>query len=92
LENDLGPVEWKSEAENFIDWAAFWETFRECLSKLPALVGDEFMLREMEEMETAQSCQTLRIRRITSGCARTALRECLELNWFENKPKLRSDA
>ena len=47
---DLGPAEWKSEAEVLMDRTEFWQTFRDCLSKLPARVADVFMLREMEEM------------------------------------------
>ena len=82
-------------SQKFIDRAEVWETFRDCLSKLPARVGDVFMLREMEEMETAQICQALRISQnnlwVMLHRARMALRECLELNWFENKPKLRTD-
>jgi RNA polymerase sigma-70 factor, ECF subfamily len=93
--HDLGPAEWKSKTEVLMDRAEFWETFRDCLSKLPARVGDVFMLREMEEMETAQICQALRISQnnlwVMLHRARMALRECLELNWFENKPKLRTD-
>src|SRR5215471_20789688 len=91
--HDLGPSEWEAEAE-FIDRAEFWQIFRDCLSKLPARVGDVFMLREMEEMETAQICQALKISQnnlwVMLHRARMALRECLELNWFENKPKLGS--
>lgn len=93
--HDLGPAEWKSEAEVVMDRAEFWKTFRDCLSKLPARVGDVFMLREMEEMETAQICEALRISKnnlwVMLHRARMALRECLELNWFENKPKLETD-
>jgi RNA polymerase sigma-70 factor (TIGR02943 family) len=90
--HELGPAEWKSEAEVVMDRAEFWKTFRDCLSKLPARVGDVFMLREME---TAQICEALRISQnnlwVMLHRARMALRECLELNWFENKPKLETD-
>src|SRR5271169_5805468 len=62
---------------------------------LCARVGDVFMLREMEEMETAQICQAMRISQnnlwVMLHRARMALRECLELNWFENEPKLKTD-
>ena len=90
--HDPGPAEWKSEAEVLMDRTEFWQTFRDCLSKLPARVADVFMLREMEEMETTQICQALRISQnnlwVMLHRARMALRECLELNWFENRPKL----
>jgi len=84
--HDLGPAEWELGTEALMDRAEFWVTFRECLSKLPARVGDVFMLREMEEMETGQICQALRISQnnlwVMLHRARMALRECLELNWF----------
>jgi len=58
--HELGPSEWKAGAE-VMDRAEFWETFRACLSNLSARVGAAFMLREMEEMDTAQICQASRI-------------------------------
>jgi RNA polymerase sigma-70 factor, ECF subfamily len=76
--------------EALMDRAEFWVTFRDCLAKLPARVADVFMLREMEEMETAQICQAFRISQnnlwVMLHRARMALRECMELNWFENRP------
>lgn len=39
----------------------FWETFRDCLAKLPQRVADVFMLQEVEEMETSQICEALNI-------------------------------
>jgi DNA-directed RNA polymerase specialized sigma24 family protein len=44
-----------------LDHKEFWETFRSCLDKLPQRVADVFMLREMEELETAQICEALKI-------------------------------
>jgi RNA polymerase sigma-70 factor, ECF subfamily len=92
--HDLGPSEWKAEAE-FMDRVEFWEIFRGCLSKLPARVGDVFMLREVEQMTTVQTCQALKISQnnlwVMLHRGRMALRECLESNWFENKPKLQTD-
>jgi RNA polymerase sigma-70 factor (TIGR02943 family) len=88
--HDLGPAEWESETEALMDRAEFWVTLRECLSKLPTRVADVFMLREMEEMEAAQICQALAISQnnlwVMLHRARMALRECMELNWFGNKP------
>ena len=90
--HDLGPGEWKPKAEAVLDRKEFWETFRSCLDKLPQRVADVFMLREMEEMDTAQICAALRISQnnlwVMLHRARMALRECLELNWFEKKPRM----
>jgi RNA polymerase sigma-70 factor, ECF subfamily len=60
------------------------------LSKLPPRVADVFMPREMEEMEAAQNLPGLQISQnnlwVMLHRARMALRECMELNWFGNKP------
>jgi RNA polymerase sigma-70 factor (TIGR02943 family) len=93
--HDLGPAEWKPDLEATLDRKEFWETFRSCLDKLPQRVADAFMLREMEEMETAQICEALGISQnnlwVMLHRARMALRECLELNWFERKPRMNAE-
>jgi Sigma-70, region 4 len=47
--------------EAALDRKDSWETFRSCLDKLSARVADVFVLREMEQMDTAQTCEALRI-------------------------------
>ncbi|HZC34660.1 MAG TPA: sigma-70 family RNA polymerase sigma factor [Chthoniobacterales bacterium] len=90
--HELGPTQWKPDPEAVLDRKEFWVTFRSCLDKLPPRVADVFMLREIEQMDTAQICEALRISQnnlwVMLHRARMALRECLELNWFERKPKL----
>ena len=90
--HDLGPAEWEPNPKAALDRKEFWETFRSCLDKLPERVADVFMLREMEEMDTGQICEALRISQnnlwVMLHRARMALRECLELNWFEKKPRI----
>ena len=85
--HERGPLEWRPEADVVMHRAEFWETFRNCLSKLPVRVADVFILREMEEMETEQICRDLNISpnnlRVMLHRARMALRECLEMNWFK---------
>jgi DNA-directed RNA polymerase specialized sigma24 family protein len=86
--HDLGPSEWKAEA-------GVLEIFADRVSKLPAREADAFMLHEIEAMKTAQICQALRISQnnmwVMLHPVRMPLRECLEVSWFENKPKLRTD-
>jgi len=93
--HDLGPAEWKPDPEAVLDRKEFWETFRSCLDKLPQRVADVFMLREIEQMETAQICEALKISQnnlwVMLHRARMALRECLELNWFERKPRMNAE-
>ena len=87
--HDLGSLEWKPEAEAVMHWGEFWETFKNCLGKLPQRVADVFMLREMEEMETEQICEALNISPnnlwVMLHRARMALRECLKINWFKEQ-------
>jgi RNA polymerase sigma-70 factor (ECF subfamily) len=94
--HELGPAEWKPDPEAALDRKEFWKMFGSCLDKLPARVAAVFVLREMEHMDTAQICEVLRISQnnlwVMLHRARMALRECLELNWFERKPKLASQA
>jgi RNA polymerase sigma-70 factor (ECF subfamily) len=94
--HELGPAEWKPDPEAALDRKEFWKMFGSCLDKLPARVAAVFVLREMEQMDTAQICEVLRISQnnlwVMLHRARMALRECLELNWFERKPELASQA
>lgn len=91
--HDLGPHEWRPEADEVMHKAEFWQTMRDCLSKLPQRVADVFMLREMEDVPGKEICTMLRISEsnlwVMLHRARMALRECLEINWFDkmNPPK-----
>jgi RNA polymerase sigma-70 factor (ECF subfamily) len=86
-----GPKEWRPESDEVMHKGEFWQTMRDCLGKLPRRVGDVFMLREMEGIPSKEICQTLNITEsnlwVMLHRARMALRECLEMNWFENKGK-----
>jgi RNA polymerase sigma-70 factor (TIGR02943 family) len=83
-----GPKEWKPEAEEVMHRDEFWQTMRDCLSKLPERVATVFMMREMDEVGTKEICAMLAISDsnlwVMLHRARMALRECLAINWFEN--------
>jgi RNA polymerase sigma-70 factor (TIGR02943 family) len=87
-----GPKEWKPEADEVMHRDEFWQTMRDCLSKLPERVATVFMMREMDEIESKEICATLAISDsnlwVMLHRARMALRECLARNWFEN-PEVR---
>jgi len=84
-----GPKEWKPEADEVIHRAEFWQTMRDCLDKLPERIANVFMLREMEEVESKAICSMLSISEsnlwVMLHRARMALRECLEINWFNRE-------
>jgi RNA polymerase sigma-70 factor (TIGR02943 family) len=85
--HDLGPHEWKPEADEVMHKAEFWQTMRGCLSKLPQRVADVFMLREMDDVPGREICDMLNITEsnlwVMLHRARMALRECFEINWFD---------
>ena len=77
----LGPHEWRPEADEVMHKGEFWQTMRDCLSKLPQRVADVFMLGEMDNMPSKEICKTLSISEsnlwVMLHRARMALRECL---------------
>lgn len=83
-----GPREWRPEPEVVMHRDDFWQTMRDCLSKLPERVATVFMMREMDEVASKEICAMLSISEnnlwVMLHRARMALRECLATNWFEN--------
>ncbi|MGL4398775.1 MAG: sigma-70 family RNA polymerase sigma factor [Luteolibacter sp.] len=80
-----GPKVWQ-ESEAVTYRGEFWQTMRECMDKLPPRVADVFVMREMDGEDTPVICETLGISQsnlwVMLHRARMALRECLEINWF----------
>ena len=68
----------------------FFRVMEICLEKLPARIARIFMMREWLELETDEICKELNISSANAWVmlyrARVRLRECLELNWFGNRP------
>ena len=85
---DCGPQEWPGPGAS-LDSETFWQTFRDCSSKLPKNVAIVFNLRELDGLEGKEICALLNISEsnlwVMLHRARMALRRCLEINWFEKK-------
>jgi len=83
-----GPKEWRPEPDEVMHREDFWQTMKDCLSKLPERVATVFMMREMDDVESKEICAILAISEnnlwVMLHRARMGLRECLALNWFEN--------
>jgi RNA polymerase sigma-70 factor (ECF subfamily) len=64
----------------------FWAAFTGCLSKLPDRLAHAFVLREMDEEDTAEICKALEITPtnlwVMLHRARLRLWRCLEIHWF----------
>jgi RNA polymerase sigma-70 factor (ECF subfamily) len=87
---EAAPKPWGvGEQVESLDKEAFWKVMGGCLDKMPKRVGDVFLLREMEERSTEEICKSLSVTPnnlwVMLHRARTALRQCLEVNWFEQE-------
>jgi RNA polymerase sigma-70 factor (ECF subfamily) len=82
---ESAPKEWAA-AGAALDRSAFWAAFHECSGKLPTKVAQVFLLREIDEVESGEICETLGISQsnlwVMLHRARLALRRCLETHWF----------
>lgn len=92
---ELAPSEWDCAGAE-LDREAFWKVFHHCASRLPDKIAKVFLLRELDDLSTEEICATLTI---TPGNlwvmlhrARTALRRCLEDNWFDGDCRGREES
>ena len=85
--HEEGPHDWQPDAAEVMEKGEFWQTMRDCLSKLPQRIADVFSMREMEDVPSKEICALLAISEsnlwVMLHRARMALRECLEMNWFD---------
>lgn len=84
--HEVGPEEWNSHPAIELDNEAFWAAFNECASKLPPNIARVFLMREMDDVPSAEICELMNISPnnlwVMLHRARMALRRCLEANWF----------
>ena len=82
----IHPPQWENNPVQHYEQKEFLDILFDCLTTLPQRIAQIFMLREMEGMKTEEICQVMEV--TATNCwtmlyrARTALRSCLELNWF----------
>lgn len=79
---------WIPQPDELLEKKEFWKVFYKCSEKLPKTAADAFVLREVEKMESNEICAILNITLsnlwVLLHRARLQLRECLEINWFQN--------
>jgi RNA polymerase sigma-70 factor (ECF subfamily) len=75
--------------EKALEDREFWEVLDRCLGRLPDSLAAVFVLRELEELDTAELQRTLNLSetnvRVRLHRARLMLRECLEKHWFAER-------
>jgi RNA polymerase sigma-70 factor, ECF subfamily len=83
-ESRLDP--WDASTGNTFENEEFWGVFRGCLEKLPASLGQVYLLREIDQCAPETICESFNISRKNLAVrifrARAALRDCLDRNWF----------
>ena len=82
-----GPEKWKTSPKGLFEQKEFLKILYACLEELSKRMARAFVLREMDGLSTEEICNVLNIS--ATNCwvilyrARTLLRQCLEVNWFE---------
>jgi RNA polymerase sigma-70 factor (TIGR02943 family) len=82
------PAKWGNPDQD-LDQKQFMTVLDACVTKLPAVQGRLFLMREWLELDAEEVCKELGITAtnlyVQLHRARLRLRECLELNWFGQK-------
>jgi len=77
---------WSGDPARILEDQEFWQVFHECVGKLPDKLAEAFSLRELREHSTDEICEMLGVTAANLALrvyrARTALRICLDQNWF----------
>jgi RNA polymerase sigma-70 factor (ECF subfamily) len=85
------PRRWQLRPDEVAEEQDFLRVLRECLTKLPGLMSQVFILRDMDEVDSDEVCKTLGISEAnlytTLHRARFRLRRCIEVNWFNRTPE-----
>ncbi len=88
-----GPSDWKSEGEEAMKRAEFWQALHACLGRLPQRIAQVFMMREMDGVPSKEVCELMNISEsnlwVMLHRARMALRQDLEATFFEGRGSTR---
>ncbi len=83
------PAEW-GDPQAVLGQQQFIAVLDACVEKLPNQLGRVFLMREWLELETDEICKELSVTPtnlwVMLHRARLRLRECLQLNWFGQRP------
>jgi RNA polymerase sigma-70 factor (ECF subfamily) len=84
------PGRWSLRPDELAQESDFLRILNDCVQKLPKLMGQVFIMRDMDEIDSVQVCLTLGISEAnlytTLHRARFRLRRCIEVNWFRKSP------
>jgi RNA polymerase sigma-70 factor (ECF subfamily) len=84
------PGTWRDTPDKLLENKEFWNVFIRCLAVLPESFRRAFALREMDGLGTEETCKILGVTStnlwVMLHRARAKLRNCLDDNWFREKP------
>jgi RNA polymerase sigma-70 factor (ECF subfamily) len=84
-----GPADWGDNPLKSLEESEFQTVLHQCMSDLPQNLAAIFTIREIEGWKTKEICKEFKITPsnlwVMLHRARTLLRHCLELNWFNTK-------
>ena len=90
---EAGPVSWGADPVKLLQQKEFYKALERCLNALSPRLAQVFILREMEELSTAEICRILNITEsnlwVMLHRARMQLRKSLELEYIQPKMKNR---
>lgn len=82
------PGDWTVTPDSRLQQKEFMQILKECLGALPDRIAAIFNLREIEGFDTDEICKEFGISTtnfwVIMHRARTGLRRCLEIHWFDN--------
>ena len=85
---DKRPQPWKYETVSGIEQKEFYAILQNCLAKLKEIQRMAFVLKHMEDVDTADICKELNITAsnywVIIHRAKLQLRSCLETNWINS--------
>jgi RNA polymerase sigma-70 factor (ECF subfamily) len=84
---EYAPKDWPEFADGPLHQKEFMQILTQCLNGLPNHIAAVFKLRELEYKSTDEICKELEITStnfwVIMHRARTKLRRCLEVHWFD---------
>lgn len=88
-EPTLAPIEWNETPSDPVEKAQLWKVVEGCIGQLPTRLAAAFTLREFDDIDTAEICDSLGVTTnnlwVMLHRARIHVRACVEQNWFEPK-------
>ncbi len=86
---ERAPRDWEALPDELVRQSEFMRILKRCIKAIPKKLAGVFTMKEIDGEKSADICKEFNISSsnlwVMLHRARTQLRRCLELNWFEQK-------